>query len=61
MARITVMAAGKPSGIEATATATDVVNISIKPPPVIRPSTKIAKQTREIIKPIVFEKRASFF
>jgi len=55
------MAAGKPSGIEATATATDVVNISIKPPPVIRPSAKIAKQTREIIKPIVFEKRASFF
>jgi len=60
-AKTTVIATGNPSGIEATATATDIVNISTKSPLISIPSIKIKKQITPIIIPIVFEKFASFF
>jgi len=55
------MAIGNPSGIEATATATAVVNISINLPPVKIPSIKIIKQIEAITSPKILEKWANFF
>ena len=55
-AKITVIATGNPSGIAATATATEVVNISINFPPVIIPSIKMPKQIIPIIIPTILEK-----